>query len=154
MQHCCIYKNIMNKDKIFDKLRNAGYRMTKTRKSIIEILSEAEKPMTSSEMLLELGGMGVRADRTTVYRELRFLMEQKIVETIKFNDHKVYYEIPSVHHHHIVCTRCKSVKAVVLNKHLEDQEKEIYKRENFKVFSHSLEFYGMCEDCLKNESKI
>lgn len=143
----------MNKDIVFDKLRNAGYRMTKIRKSIIGILSEAEEPMTSSDILSELAEAGMKADRTTVYRELRFLTERKTAKVIKFNDSKIYYEIPSVHHHHIVCTKCNSVKAIVLDKHLEDQEKEIYKKEKFRVSSHSLEFYGVCEDCLKNRSK-
>jgi Fe2+ or Zn2+ uptake regulation protein len=144
----------MDKDIIFDKLRNAGCRMTKIRKSIIGILSEAEEPMISSDILSELAAAGMRADRTTVYRELRFLMERKIVETVKLNDRKVYYEIPFIHHHHIVCIRCNRVKAVVLDKHLEEQEKEIYRKEKFKVSSHSLEFYGVCEDCLKNKSKV
>lgn len=137
----------MDKEIIFENLSGGGKRMTKARRAIVEILSKARKPLTSAQVLAKLSGAGLRADRSTVYRELCFLVDRKVAEIIKLDDSKIYYEIPSVHHHHLICTKCKSIKPVVLDKHLEEQEREILKKERFKVTAHSLEFYGLCERC-------
>ncbi len=139
-------------DTIIGNIRADGHRLTRIRVFMIRTLFEAQRPLAPSEILTRLAGFDIRADRTTVYRELRFLMEQNIVGHIKLGDHRNYYEILTEHHHHLVCKGCKNVKAVVLDNHLEDEERKIYKKEKFKVISHSLEFYGLCDSCLRKRA--
>ncbi|NTU66827.1 MAG: transcriptional repressor [Candidatus Moranbacteria bacterium] len=135
-------------DNILQKIKKDGFRLTKIRKAMVGIFVGEKKPITSSEIQEGLSLVDIKADRTTVYRELLFLLERKIIKKIQFSDHKMYYEICSDHHHHLVCLKCNSVKEIVLEGHLERQEKDIYAKEKFKVLEHSLEFYGLCEKCI------
>lgn len=83
-----------------------------------------------------------------MYRELDFLVAQKIIRELRFRDGTRRYEItPSDHHHHIVCVDCNAIEHISLEKDLEKEEKIIAQKNEFKVLSHSLEFYGLCSRC-------
>ncbi len=135
-------------DTILQRIRNDGFRLTRVRAAMVKILFDENRPLTSSDIRAQLFSLRIKADRTTIYRELLFLLERNVVKTVQFADHKIHYEICVEHHHHLVCTKCNKVIEIVLGEHLEEQEKEIYKKENFKVISHSLEFYGLCGNCM------
>lgn len=81
-----------------------------------------------------------------MYRELMFLVENNII-TKNTISHKDYFELPTDHHHHLVCTGCNSIKKVVLGKHLHKQEKQLEKENEFTIINHSIEFYGLCKNC-------
>ena len=133
---------------ILEKIKEDGYRLTKVRKAMAKILLDEGCLLTSADILSRLSLLRLKADRTTVYRELCFLLEKNIIKKIQLADNKIYYEICAGHHHHLVCTKCNVVKEIVLGRHLDQQEKKIYKKEKFKVLSHSLEFYGLCSKCM------
>jgi Fur family transcriptional regulator, ferric uptake regulator len=135
-------------DAILQKIKDNGFRLTKIRKAMIRILLDQGCLLASSDIHVRLSKLRIKADRTTIYRELCFLLENNIIRKIQLGDDKTYYEISAGHHHHLVCNKCNKVKEIVIGQHLEEQEKKIYKKEKFKVSSHSLEFYGLCNKCL------
>ncbi|HET6516014.1 MAG TPA: transcriptional repressor [Thermodesulfovibrionales bacterium] len=135
---------------ILDKLRGDGHRITKARSAIVDILLHIKKPLTARAIFTLLNSRGLTSNRATVYRELGFLLANDIVCQVRFAGKAIHYEINSGHHHHLVCLKCDTVKDVVLGKHLEHQERQIYEKEKFKVVSHSLEFYGLCNNCREN----
>jgi Fur family transcriptional regulator, ferric uptake regulator len=134
-------------DTILQKIKNDGRRLTKVRKAIIKILFDDGCLLSPVDIARKLLSLNIKADRTTIYRGLVFLLENNIIKKIQLDDNKLYYEICSKHHHHLICTKCNDIKEVVLGKHLGKQEMMIYKKDKFKVLSHSLEFYGLCEKC-------
>jgi len=136
-----------NKRQILNKLRGGGHRITKARSAIIDILLQFKSPLTPPAIFTSLNRQGLTSNRATVYRELSFLLAHDIVRQVRFAGKATHYEINSGHHHHLVCLKCNSVKDVVLGKHLEHHEQQIYEKEKFKVVSHSLEFYGLCNNC-------
>ncbi len=128
-----------------------GYRFSRIRQSILNLLYKNAKPLSAYDLGRLLIRMNVPANKTTVYRELASLKEEKIIRELRFSDGKRRYEItPKDHHHHIVCESCKKIEDVVLDKDLYQEEKMITQIKNFKVLNHSLEFYGICGGCLKN----
>jgi Fur family ferric uptake transcriptional regulator len=136
-------------EEIIKKIKDKGGRLTKTRLNIVSILSEGHVLFSSKEILEKLRKSGQKVDRTTVYRELQFLLEKEIVKQILLSDTKTRYEIAQKHHHHLICTRCKNIKEVNLKKDLKKEEKEINNKSGFKVTNHTLEFYGLCAKCYK-----
>lgn len=110
------------------------------------MLVEAECLMSQADILAVLKKQQIRPDRSTIFRELLFLTKNNIVikNTISGVD---YYEIPQDHHHHLVCINCNSIKKVEIDNHLERQEKQIAKQNQFNIINHSLEFYGYCRNC-------
>ena len=129
------------------KLRKDGHRITSARSAIIHLLVETDEPLSASKIRSTLKLQRLSLDRATIYRELKFLLTDNIVRKIQFAGKATHYEIESGHHHHLICVKCNSVKIIVLGRHLERHERQIYKKENFRVISHALEFYGLCRKC-------
>jgi Fur family ferric uptake transcriptional regulator len=75
------------------------------------------------------------------------LKNQKFVEEFQLDDGIKRYEMFSDHHHHTVCLKCKKIKCVKLKNELGRQEREVERKNKFKIINHSLEFYGLCRSC-------
>ena len=136
----------MNIDTIYKKIRSNGGRLTKIRKAIIEILFKSPCLLSSSNITSRLKVRKIRPNRSTMYRELVFLVRNDII-TKNTIAHKDYFELPRDHHHHLVCVNCNSIQKVVIGKHLQKHEEKIEKENEFKIINHSLEFYGRCRNC-------
>jgi len=121
-------------------------RQTKIKKAIINILSENSCLLHKNELIKNLKNQKIIPNRSTIYRELKTLEKNNIIKRsiILGND---YYEISKDHHHHIICLKCNKISKVVMNNHLENQEKQITKKTKFDIIKHSLEFYGYCSAC-------
>ena len=65
-----------------------------------------------------------------------------------FNTEQATYELinPDEHHDHLICIQCHKVLEF-LNENIEQLQKDIAINNNFKIVSHSLNIYGICNDC-------
>jgi Fur family ferric uptake transcriptional regulator len=133
---------------LYKTIKDKGGRLTKTRKAILETLANAHCLMSEADIRNILNKKSIVPNRSTLFRELKFLVTHAIVvkNSISGTD---YYEIPHDHHHHLVCLGCNSIDKVEIGNHLEKQEQEIAKKNDFTITNHSLEFYGYCKDCEK-----
>lgn len=131
------------------KIRERRRRMTRIRRAILDILGEADKPITATDMAEELGRRGISADRTTIYREFRFLIETGVIREVRLHGYGRSFEIKEGHRHHLVCIGCQGVRSIYFDEHLEKEKKRLLDEERFQVVDHSLEFYGLCEKCAK-----
>jgi Fe2+ or Zn2+ uptake regulation protein len=135
---------------ILRDLKQKGYRYSLAREAILDSITESKTPLSYFDIHGLLSKKKLRVNKTTVYRELAFLKEQKLIKELQFNDGVKYYELtPNNHHHHIICNNCETIDHVDLEKDLEKQEQSIFENTKFKVLSHSLEFYGLCKTCVK-----
>lgn len=133
-------------DNIFSQIRSCGGRITKTRKEILHLLNKTSCLISQANLLNRLSQIGLKPNRSTVYRELLFLIKNGIVikNTINGVD---YYEIPTHHHHHVVCLKCNLIQKIDMEDNLKKEEISIGKYTDFHIISHSLEFYGYCKKC-------
>ena len=121
-------------------------RMTKPRKAILDSLFHFRKPVTAREIYSYLKNKGIKVDLASIYRNLSFLPKIKPVQEYEFGDGKKRYEmVKRDHHHHLVCQKCGDVEDI------EMKEKELLDKvetkSNFKIERHSLEFFGLCQNC-------
>ncbi len=122
-------------------------RTTKVRLALIELLKDTSTPLSISEILSKLSSKALKPNKTTIYRELEFLSKQGLTSSVDFGEGKKRYEGPGDHHHHIICVNCKRVKDVKIEKDLDIFNAKIVKTAGFKPVGHSLEFFGLCENC-------
>lgn len=135
---------------ILENLKSRGFKMTKARRGIVETLCTRRLPIAVAELIAELAVRGIKADKTTVYREIGFLQERGIVELVQFGDRVKRYELKDEgHHHHLVCIECGNVVDVPLADDLHKAEKAIEKNTGYSIDRHSLEFFGTCPECKK-----
>jgi Fe2+ or Zn2+ uptake regulation protein len=130
-------------------LRTQGHKITKNRTAILEFLSNQKKPISAEEILDHVNSEHQSVNKTTIYRELFFLLEKGFIKEVEFGDGKKRYEMSlnRPHHHHIFCVNCKRVEDIPLDQEFEAKEKKIETATNYKLTSHMLEFFGLCVNC-------
>ena len=130
-------------------LKEHKLRLTKTRRAMIALFLREHTPLSVPQILAELSAQMIRVNKTTVYRELETLETLSIVESVKLEDRKQYFELATRdHHHHFVCIECEEIEDVLLDEcDLERQEGILARKNGFSVLRHSLEFFGLCKLC-------
>lgn len=141
----------MNMQRLEKQSRQRGKRQTPIRRALLQILERSEAPESQSELLSKIQKKNRSTNKTTIYRQLEILKEQNIIQEVRLDDRARRYELVEKgdHHHHLVCENCGKIKDAKLPADLEKQEKEIWKKNHFKVLRHSLEFFGTCAGCIK-----
>lgn len=136
-------------------LKERGHRRTPIRRALLDLFVDHEKPLAVTDLLTAFFAQGIRANKTTLYRELTFLEQQGILTTIRLNERQVRYELADDHserhHHHIVCTSCDRVEDVQLPEDLIRQERYLESLTGFLIRHHALEFFGICRGCQKEQ---
>lgn len=124
--------------------------MTKLRTAMIALFLKSSKPQAASAIMMALLKQGVSVNKTSVYRELEFLIGKGVIKTVNLSDEEMLYERADDHHHHIVCRECKTVEDVrtdAVEDILLGEEKIIARKSEFSEIRHSLEFFGRCGRC-------
>jgi Fur family transcriptional regulator, ferric uptake regulator len=128
-------------------LRNAGYKMTGPRLTILEILEKSGGHITSAELLSRVEEQDPTIGRASVFRTLDLMIKLGIVWTTVQGGSTVHYMLmPGGHHHHIVCTNCEKLiefEDCRLGTLIASLEREF----GVRVEGHLLELYGVCRDC-------
>lgn len=136
--------------KTLELLKHNGARLTKTRLAVLEIFSREDHPLSVAEILLYLKKSGLTVNKTTVYREMEFLIEKSIVSAVFLDEKHTKYELNLGHHHHLVCRNCGNIEEVEM-KEIEDLfevvEKKLKQKMKFTNIIHNLEFFGICGKC-------
>lgn len=130
-------------------LRTQGHKITKNRTAILEFLASQDKPISADEILVHVQNEHQGVHKTTIYREIFFLLEHNFIKEIEFGDGKKRYEIAinRPHHHHIICVSCGRVEDIPLENEFKAQQNMIEKTTSYKLTSHMLEFFGLCNNC-------
>ena len=121
-----------------------GFRLTKPRQQIFDILKNSEIPLTVGYIAKNCKNI----NRTSIYRTLIIFDRLKIINTI-YIGWKNYYELaePFIpHHHHLYCINCQNAEPIQ-PKELEKLVDYIGKKYNFIVTKHHFELEGICEKC-------
>jgi Fur family ferric uptake transcriptional regulator len=122
-------------------------RDTRARLTLLEVLKADRRPLTELELRAALAKRHIRVNKTTIYRQLAQFKEQGQVRTVDFGDRKQRFELNVDHHHHLVCTSCQSVDEIHVADDVSQMERKIRKDKKFKILDHSLEFFGLCQNC-------
>lgn len=138
----------MNTQIIISDLRDKGYRITNTRKEIINIFYNTNNLFSAADIYSNLHSKKLKVNKTTVYRELFFLVKHKYLNEVYIDPQKTLYESAKHnHHHHLVCEVCGKIDKIT-NCLSKDFERDVLEKRGFKIKKHILEFYGICDNCL------
>lgn len=122
-------------------------RQTKVRQALISLFSENCGPLSLAEIKKKLKVCyALSPNKSTLYREFRFLALQGIIRELALAGQKKY-ENNSDHHHHLICLNCKTTVPVKIGGDIKNEEKRLGKSSGFDILRHELEFYGLCRKC-------
>lgn len=127
------------------QLQAKGYKLTRSRREIIDALFGRCRAVTAAELHSLLADPAVSL--ATVYRTLETLVEIGVVETVAHpGDERQYLACSLEHHHHVICTQCGRVE--LFDECLIGPLQELVEaRTNFAIDEHTLEFKGRCAAC-------
>ena len=134
---------------ILNRLRREGLRITAGRRTILDVLFHAERPLSLQEIQDLAASEGDGPDYATVFRMVALLDRLHLVHKVNLQRSCSYYELndPSKHYDHIVCTACGKVVVIDIPCPLAETEQRVAEHYGFRNLSHSLEFFGRCSDC-------
>ncbi|MCU1345673.1 MAG: Fe2+/Zn2+ uptake regulation protein [Acidimicrobiia bacterium] len=133
------------------RLSSDGQRYTDVRRALVQVLREAEAPLTIPQIIERRRTLAT----SSVYRNLDLLERVQVVQRVVTNDEWVRFElaedITGHHHHHLVCSGCGLVLDFELTSHFERSIDEhlgaVAEQHGFLSQLHRLDLVGLCRDC-------
>lgn len=120
-----------------------GLRMTGQRRVIARVLSEAHDHPDVEEVYRRANEVDSRISLSTVYRTVRLLEANGILERHDFGRGRGRYEeVPREHHDHLIDVESGRVMEF-RNEEIEALQDRIARELGFKLVGHRLELYGV-----------
>jgi Fur family ferric uptake transcriptional regulator len=125
-----------------------GFRMTRDRRIILQVLRESGIPLTAEDVLERVNAAMPGIALSTVYRTLDELVSRGSMQrTLLSNDGHAFFELVGhAHRHYMVCLGCHRMFPIS-NCPVEDFANSAAEALDFEVTDHSLVLYGYCRHC-------
>jgi Fur family transcriptional regulator, ferric uptake regulator len=119
---------------------------TRSQDRILNLLKTIKKGISAQDIYVELRSSNQGMGLATVYRSLEGLKLEGIVQVRNLANGEALYSLAQQDKHHLTCLQCGV--SIPINQcpvhNLEDQLEGSHK---FKIFYHTLEFFGLCSQC-------
>ncbi len=140
----------------FDQLRKEGYRITPQREQLLEFFYEQAdgEHLSAEELHQKLREKGVKISLATLYRSLKFLVQNGFIRELDFGEDHKHYELrnPSKkQHHHMICNSCGMTEEFEDKNLYEYAVKTAKERNNFTITDYQFKIFGLCEKCSKSK---
>ncbi len=125
-----------------DLLRDAGLRITKPRRIILEILNRAQGHPDAAAIFEQAAAMDSRISLATVYRTMKALEESGAIQRHAFGHGPARFEqARAAHHDHLIDIDTGEVIEFASDR-IEAIQAEIAARLGYEIVHHRLELYG------------
>lgn len=130
------------------RLRDAGFKITHARQTVLDVLEHGGGHMTSAQVLEAVAARDAGIGRASVFRTLDMLSRLSLIRPtfVEGSSAPVFVLLPDGHHHHVVCTGCGQVIEFE-DCGLEALASTLEAQTGIHIIGHLLEFYGLCEAC-------
>ncbi|MEM8717748.1 MAG: Fur family transcriptional regulator [Cyanobacteria bacterium P01_G01_bin.39] len=119
---------------------------TRSQARIMTLLQSLQRSISAQDLYIELRNREQNMGLATVYRSLEALKLQGEVQVRTLaNGESVYSSIKS-DRHHLTCVQC-GTSIPIDECPVHDLEQQLEKSHTFKVYYHTLEFFGLCQRC-------
>lgn len=132
-------------------LKSKGMKYTEQRAVILQILLNLDEHLNAEEVhhIVKEKYPNQNIGIATVYRTLNFLEEVDLISSISFGaEGKKYESNTEEHHDHIICTSCGKI-VEFFDEEIELKQENIATKNGFKITDHTMQIFGICEDCQK-----
>ena len=125
-------------------LSAAGYRLTKPRQAVIEVIACARRSLSPAEVLDRARKRDPRIGLATVYRTLEVLQRKGLLDRVRIGN-QGYALICAEQgvHFHLVCQRCRSVTEIPATRALTQR----LHQSGFVLQQAAIEIVGICPRC-------
>jgi Fe2+/Zn2+ uptake regulation proteins len=122
---------------------NSSIKMTGQRRIIAEVIDEATDHPDVEEVYQRSAARDPKISIATVYRTVKLLEENGIIEKHDFGEGKARYESATDEHHdHLIDVRSGKVIEFI-NEEIERLQEKVARELGYKLVDHRLELYGV-----------
>lgn len=119
---------------------------TRSQDRILALLNSLDRPWSAQEVYLEFRKKEQSMGLATVYRALEALKREGVVQMRSLANGEGVYSSVQNDRHHLTCVQCgQSIPIEECPVH--QLEVELQHSYQFKIYYHTLEFFGLCQTC-------
>jgi Fur family peroxide stress response transcriptional regulator len=132
------------------KFRSMGIKLTPQRLAILEFLEDNKSHPSAEEIYREVKQKYPMMSFATVYNTLEALKQRGNVTELTIDPERRRYDPDTGYHHHLICTRCKTIIDIHADLSIDIPDAE---RDDFEIEGNHVEFYGVCPRCNENKKE-
>ena len=119
---------------------------TRSQEKIMKVLQSLPGSISAQDLYIELRNREQDMGLATVYRSLEALKLQGEVQVRKLSNGESVYNLIQSDRHHLTCVNC-GVSIAIDECPVHNLERQLEQSHQFKVYYHTLEFFGLCHKC-------
>jgi len=127
-----------------------GVRMTPQRRAILSVIETAKRHLNAAQILRKAQVIDAAVDRSTVYRTLRLLKRQGMIDELDLmhmeGEQHFYERKTGKDHIHMTCLRCGKI-AEFESELFESLKSQLRRECRFHIVVSRLEIGGYCSAC-------
>lgn len=124
---------------------------TRSQEKILSLLKVLNRPISAQDLYVELRNKKHNIGLATVYRGLEALKLEGVVRVRTLGNGESLYNLVQRDRHYLTCLSCdRSIPLIECP--VTQLEQQLQKSHQFKVYYHTLEFFGLCDRCQEEEN--
>lgn len=123
-------------------------KLTRGQQWVYELLKSASTEMTAQDIFAQLQAQGRSLGLATVYRAIKSLQLQGLVQARALTNGEWIYRLASEDCHYLTCLNC-GLSVPMAECPADGLASKLEEKQHFIVFYHTLEFFGLCSTCGK-----
>ncbi len=122
---------------------------TRSQEQILNLLQTLNQSISAQNIYLELRNRNHTIGLATVYRSLEALKLEGVIQ-VRIVAGESIYSCVQEDKHYLTCLQCGS--SIAINQcPVHELEDQLHHSHQFKIFYHTLEFFGLCTKCQLNQ---
>jgi Fur family transcriptional regulator, ferric uptake regulator len=121
-------------------------KLTRSQERVFSLLQQLNKAVSAQSIYSDLRNSDRGVGLATVYRSLDTLKLQGLVRALTLSSGETVYSLMPTDKHHLNCLNCGKSEPIH-SCPVHNLGVELNQTYDFKVFYHTLEFFGLCSQC-------
>jgi Fur family transcriptional regulator, ferric uptake regulator len=119
---------------------------TRSQERILTLLKSLKQAISAQDIYVKLREGKDSMGLATVYRSLETLKLEGVVQVRTVANGESLYSTVKEDKHHLTCLQC-GASIPIHECPVHELENQLHQSHQFKIFYHTLEFFGLCETC-------
>ncbi|NES94396.1 MAG: transcriptional repressor [Desertifilum sp. SIO1I2] len=127
---------------------------TRSQERILKLLKSIDRSLSAQDIYVELRNRNQTIGLATVYRSLEALKQEGSLQVRTLPNGESLYSSMQQDQHHLTCLRCGD--SILIDEcPVHQLERDLQRSHQFKIYYHTLEFFGLCTQCqLQTEAEL